>query len=427
MGMTMNLAELENEALSRGLVVSGTGKNGRIQKMDYTHALERWSMDGLRAQGLLLPGCEWVHSAIESPQLAEPQNVFKSGQQFKDYVGRSDASLEEKFDGVRIILTYHPGVGFEVYSRNRSVSDFLFGNYVDHIYGWQRSITEDVLPFSFVIDGELISLNPTVNGHVVTDTILNAVVAMLGMNQLDSYRMQAEAGYPLRMEAFDCLMFDGRSLINDSLIERRKFLHEVTSKLYEAADRLALPQLKWVDEVPVVRGSYDDKLEFYQQITKRGGEGAIIKLDGSPYNGREARGGLGAGVFKWKRSTSESMGSGLDAFVTGAVPGSGAFEGLVGSLIFSVHLLPSGQVHEIARISGLTDEMRRAVTTTSATGEVTLNPEWLGQVFEIEGQDVSSKSRSFSHARLLRHRKGADSKSPAQCVIQESILNDMIL
>jgi len=423
----MNLSELENECAVRGLSVTGTGKNGRVMRMDYTKALEKWSLDGLRSQGMLLPGCEWIHSNLESVMLAEPQKMFKSERHFNDFIGRSDVTAEQKMDGCRQVIVFNPGVGFELFSRNRSVVNFLFGSYNDQVYGWQRSITENVLPFSFAIDGEIISLNPTVNGHVVTDTMLNAVVAMLGMNQTDSYRMQAEAGYPLRLEAFDCLMFDGKSLMNETLVSRRKVLHEVIIKLHEAADRLALPQLKWIEEVPVIHGSFDDKLSYYNKITSVGGEGLILKVDSSIYNPREARGGLGAGYVKWKRNTTQSIGSELDAFVISCVPGEGALEGVVGSLIFGVYLLPSGELHEIGRVSGLTDEMRRSATLTSSTGEVTLHPDWKGKVFAIEGQDISPKTRSLMHARILRERVGADSKSPAQCVLQESVLNDLVL
>jgi len=423
----MTLAELENECAVRGLSVVGSGKNGKIMSMDYTKALEKWSLDGLRDQGMLLPGCEFIHTNLASPMLAQSQKAFKTDKLFQEFVGRSDVLAEQKMDGCRIILSYFPGVGFELFSRNRSVTNFLFGTYMDQVYGWQRSVTENVLPFPFVIDGEIISLNPTVNGHVVTDTMLNAVVAMLGMNQLDSYRMQAEAGYPLRLEAFDCIMYDGKSVMNETLVERKKLLHEVIMKLYEAADRLSLPQLKWVEEVPVVHGTYDTKFNFYKDVTGRGGEGLILKVQSGVYNPVEARGGMSAGWIKMKRSVSESVGSDLDAFITGAVPGSGEFEGLVGSLIFSVYLLPSGQVHEIARISGLTDEVRRAVTTTGVNGEVVLNPSWMGRVAAIDGQDVSNRSRSFAHARVKRWREGADNKSPAQCVLQESVLNDLVL
>jgi len=427
MSLGMTLSELDNECSVRGLSVTGSGRNGKIQRMDYTRALEQWSMNGLRSQGLLLPGCEYLHMNLSSPMLAEPQKVFKTDKLFKEFISRDDVLAEEKKDGVRIMLSFHPGVGFELYSRNRSVVNFLFGSYVDQVYGWQRDVTENALPFSFMLDGELISLNPSVNGHVVTDTMLSAVVSVLGMNQTDSYRMQAEAGYPLRFQAFDIVMYDGSSVMNKPLSERKKILHEVVTKLHEAADRLALPQLKWVEEVKVIRGGYDAKYNYYKEITSAGGEGLILKPEDGIYKPHEARGGLGAGFIKWKRTTSESMGSDLDAFVTGCVPGSGEFEGLVGSLIFSVYLTPSGQLHEIARVSGISDDIRRDVTVTGLNGSVSLNPAWMGRVAAIEGMDVSSKSRTRSHARILKWRSGADSKAPAQCVMQEAVLNDMVL
>jgi len=423
-----NLSDLQNECFARGLTITGSGKDGKIKKMDCIKALEKWSLDGLSSQGLLLPGCDWIHNTIESPQLAEPQNVFKTDRQFKDFIERSDISAEQKMDGVRIILTYFPGVGFELFSRNRSVENYLFGSYNDQVYGWQQDITRDILPFSFVIDGELISLNPSVNGRIVIDTMLAAVVAMLGMNQLDSHRMQAEAGYPLRFEAFDCLMYAGKPMISDSLQTRRQFLDEVVTKLHEAADRLSLPQLKWIEKVRVVRGGYNDKFSFYQEVTSKGGEGLVLKADGSVYNGREARGGLGAGFIKWKRTTSESIGGTIDAFIDGRfTPGEGKYSGMVGAVGFSVHLLPSGEIHPIAMISGISDDMRKSITWQMSGGTLAINPSWLGRVAEIEGQDVSSKSRSLSHARILRFRDGADAKSPAQCVLQEAMLNDMIL
>jgi len=423
-----NLSDLQNECYARGLVVTGSGKDGKIKKMDCVKALEKWSLDGLSSQGLLLPGCNWIHNTIEGPQLAEPQNVFKTDRQFKDFIDRSDISAEQKMDGVRIILTYFPGVGFELFSRNRSVENYLFGSYNNQVYGWQQDVTRDILPFSFVIDGELISLNPSVNGRIAIDTMLAAVVAMLGMNQLDSHRMQAEAGYPLRFEAFDCLMVNDKSLISESLVFRRKSLEEVVTKLHEAADRLSLPQLKWVEGVKVVRGGYNDKFSFYQEVTSKGGEGLVLKADGSVYSGKEARGGLGAGFIKWKRNTSESIGSSIDAFIDGRfTPGEGKYSGMVGAVGFSVHLLPSGEVHPIAMISGISDDMRKAITCQDVNGSVIVNPSWLGRVAEIEGQDISSKSRALSHARILRFRVGADAKSPAQCVLQETMLNNMIL
>jgi ATP-dependent DNA ligase len=328
-----------------------------------------------------------------------------------------------------LITAFHPGVGLEFFSRNRSVTDYLFGQYSNQVYGLTQEITKDIFPVSFVLDSELVSLNPSVNGHVVTDSVLNAVVAMLGMNQLDSYRMQAEAGYPLRFQTFDILQYDGKSLLNTPLKERKQLLHEVLVKLWEAADRLNLPQLKWFQEVQTVYGGFDDKLTFYQQVTGKGGEGLVVKDVNSLYNPREARGGMSAGWLKWKRSTSESLGADIDAFVTGfheGLPGS-QFEGLVGSLEFSVFLVPSGEKHVIANVSGIPEVQRRAMSVKGLDGKVALNPQWMGKVAAINGQDVSTRSRSLAHARLLKWREGADSKLSSDCVMREEDLNALVL
>jgi ATP-dependent DNA ligase len=283
----MNLSDLEMECQQRGLRVVGSGKNGRVQKMDYLKALEGYTLDGLRSQGLLLPGCEWVHSHLESPMLAQAQTCFKTEALFRDFVGRSSVLAEIKNDGCRLLTSYFPGVGLEFFSRNRSVVDYLFGQYSNQVYGLTQDITRDIFPVSFVLDSELVSLNPSVNGHVVTDSVLNAVVAMLGMNQLDSFRMQAEAGFPLRFQTFDILQYDGKSVMDRPLKERKQLLHEVMVKLWEAADRLGLPQLKWFQEVETVYGSLDDKLEYYRRVVKSGGEGCftwdsqVLMSDGS--------------------------------------------------------------------------------------------------------------------------------------------------
>jgi ATP-dependent DNA ligase len=425
----MTLRELEMECGQRGLRVEGSGKDGKVKSMDYIKALEQFSLNDLRSRGVLQPGCEFVHAHMESPMLAQSQTCFKTEQLFQEFVGRDDVLAEVKTDGCRIISTFYPGVGLEFFSRNRSVVDFLFGQYSNQVYGLTQDITKDIFPVPFVLDGELVSLNPTVNGHVMTDSVLNAVVAMLGMNQLESYRMQADAGFPLRFQVFDILQYDGVSVMDRPLHERKQLLHEVLVRLWEAADRLNLPQLKWFQEVETVFGGYDTKLEYYKAVTGRGGEGLVVKDVNSLYLAREARGGMGAGWLKWKRDIQSSLGADIDAFVSGFHEGTkgSQFEGMVGSLEFSVYLAPSGEQHVIANISGIPEDLRRSISVVGADGKVGLNPRCFGWVASINGQDVSTRSRSFAHARIVRWRKGADAKTPQGCVMQEADLNALVL
>jgi ATP-dependent DNA ligase len=428
MGMSMTIGDLEIECQRRGLVVSGSGKNGKVQKMDYIHVLENCALDQLRAKGELLPGLEWIHRHVESPMLAQSQTCFKTERLFQEFVGRDDTLAEVKQDGCRLMCSFFPGTGLEFFSRNRSVEDMLFGRYTDQIYGLTREVTQDIFPVSFVLDGELISLNPTVNGHVVTDTVLSAVVAMLGMNRMDSYRMQVDAGYPLRLQVFDVVQYDGKSVMDLPLKERKQLLHEIMVRLWEAADRLGLPQLKWLQEVSVVYGGWDEKKAFFDQVVNNRGEGIIIKDLNALYNPRENRGGMSAGFVKFKRTVSKSLGSEIDAFITGTFSaGSGKYEGQVGSVDFGVYLSPSGDLHTIGSVSGLSDDVRKQLTDFDEHGNMRINPAWVGRVGVIEGQDISSRSLALSHARLVRFRDGADGKSRFDCVMQISDLNNLVL
>jgi ATP-dependent DNA ligase len=418
------IADYQSECLRLGLSVLGSGKNGKVMKMDYIHALEHHYLEGYRSQGLATPGMEWTVANLESPQLAQSQSAFRDEVQFQSVVGSENRIAEIKQDGARIICVYTPSFGFEFFSRNRSEADQMFCMYTDQIYGLDRRTTESLGLPSFVLDGEMISINPSINGKVVTDTVLAAVVAMLSTNQLDSYRMQAEAGYPLRYQVFDILMYDGKSVMEEPLHTRKKLLHEVLTALHKLEH---LPQLGWLNEVSWVEGDFVAKKAYFEEVVNAGGEGLVIKDMNAPYNPREARGGQGAPFLKWKRTISHTMGSEIDAYVSGFTPGTGNFEGLVGSLDFSVYLLPSMESHIIARISGIDEATRRACTVKNGDGSVGLNPEWLGRVAAIDGQDISSRSRAFSHARLLRWRSGADAKYPSQCTVEESVLNNMVL
>jgi hypothetical protein len=47
-------------------------------------------------------------------------------------------------------------------------------------------------------------------------------------------------------------------------------------------------------------------------------------------------------------------------------------------------------------------------------GKITLNPEFLGKVVEICGQDVSSKSSRLNHSRIIRFRPD---KPKEDCIV----------
>jgi len=421
--------ELETACVNWGcLPQSGSGKDGKIQKMDLIKALQNTYMDSLRSQGLLLPGWEWCHTRMESPMLAQASTGFKP-EVWNDLLAATDVLAEVKEDGCRVLVSHFPGVGLEFFSRNRSVETFCMGSYRDQVYGLTGRDTEGLGLPPFVLDSEIISLNPTVNGRMPIENVLSAVVAMLGMNRADSHRMQAEAGYPLRFQCFDLLMWDGQSTMGLPLVERKKLLSEVMAKLQERASALNLPQLNWLIEVPYWVGGLDVKQQVFDSVIARGGEGLVLKRMDFPYSPFEARGGMSkAGFIKWKRTLSGSAGGEIDCFLDGRIqPGQGKHEGVAGSVGFSVYLVPEGTVYPVAMVSGLSDELRKALTSVNGKGEMCLNPAWLHRVAAVDGMDFSTVSGAMSHARILRWREGADAKSPAQCTLARSFIENLKL
>ena len=297
MAFGWRLDELAAVATSWGVTVQGSGKDGKKQKSDYIKALGGHTVASLRSDGLLLPGMEWVQSFVYTPMLAQASTGFKP-EVWKELLASTDVLAELKEDGCRVLVCYHPGVGIELFSRNRSVESFCLGSYRDQVYGLTGNDTSELGLPPFVIDSEIISLNPSVNGRIPIENVLSAVVAMLGMNQADSHRMQAEAGYPLRFQCFDILMWDGQSTMGLRLVERKALLTEAIAKIHERAVTLALPQLNWFLEVPYWRGGRDVKQQLFDIFTAQGKEGLILKRSDFAYHPFEARGGIKKGGFR---------------------------------------------------------------------------------------------------------------------------------
>ena len=78
----------------------------------------------------------------------------------------------------------------------------------------------------------------------------------------------------------------------------------------------------------------------------------------------------------------------------------------------------------IASIAGLTDELRNEMSMTDDEGKLILNPKFIGQVVEVDGQSVSARNKRLRHAKLIRFRPD---KNAEDCSIEETFLNEMII
>lgn len=428
MSMMMVKKELRQKCIERGIPIVSIEeeRSGKMQKIDYIHLLADLYREQCIESGVWSSGMEWVyHNLQDSPKLAQGQYYFKP-EFIEECMQSEEWVADTKHDGCRMLVYYHPETGFEFFGRNRSVDTFFYTNYTHQIKGLEGA--QGWYPASFVIDTELISLNPTINGRIVTDTVLSGVTSLLALDRIDSYRAQVDGGFPLRFEVFDMLMLCDQNIMSWEYHSRREKLtelvHYMTQKTvhYEEVN-----PSNWFFVSPLVLGGAEEKQKFYSDIVSKKGEGIILKNIHGIYEGRESRGGANKDTWvKYKRTVSESVGNDIDGYIVGFELGKEGkeYEELVATLDIAVMLYPSGEEHIIARVPNIPLEYRKSVTVIGDDGKPTLRPDVYKKVVTIDGQDISARARRFSHAKIVRFR---EDKSWTECTFEERILNDLIL
>lgn len=265
------------------------------------------------------------------------------------------------------------------------------------------------------------------NRGVETQTALQAVVALLALDPERSREIQRSYAEKsggkalMRQVFFDCLWFNGQDLTELPLYKRKQFLAKAVTQLVEAGFQCAVTKM--------VR---ENKKQFYKSLVAKGEEGIVLKNLLSKYVATTSR--KKDGWVKVKRTMTETMadtglGDTLDAFVTGydlGEEGKG-WEGQVGSLTFSVILEKKDgttTVHEIARVSNISAELRAEITDLTDPNSPKLKKEWYGKCASLDGQSVSARALRLVHAVIVEWRPDRSSDS---CVMSEEFLKEMVL
>ena len=213
-----------------------------------------------------------------------------------------------------------------------------------------------------VIDGEV--MPPTGAGFRDLAGIMNVTAEQAEVRI-------AEIGEP-HYYAFDLLFLDGEDLREQPYLVRK-------SKLLKLVPQLANGRIHVVQH-------HDDKRGHYERTVAGGGEGVVLK---------DICGAYGENWVKVKKETT------LDVVVTGFTDAkfgvTGKFYGQIGAAKVSV-ATSTGQMIEVAQVSGMDDATRRDMTD---------NPDrWLNTVIEISAYKWA-KDR-LQHPRFKRHKPEAD-------------------
>lgn len=420
--MDRTSAQLNSECVSRGVSLA-PGKKYTRQDMVDLLAKDSLSRMVNPPWGLLR------RLDIESPMLCFSFKHLHMVE--KEVVVTSDNWIaEQKWDGARMIICYHPDEGFSFYSRNVSVTDFLPVPYTNTILlikdgkVTKAGDWKGVFKVAFILDSEVVCENATIDTSlfskygVVTGSELNAVTAILSINDEDSHKIQKEQA-PLTFKIFDVLYYAGVDVWKSPLRDRKVLLKKAIDKL-----SIGLP----FHESPYASGV--EKEEFYHKLIKAGKEGVVYKNLGVPYIPTTSR--PRTTQIKRKRSVAESLGGDIDAFISGYVLPSEdrGWKDLIGAIEVSVFLKDasgSSTEHVIASISSMEMELRKKMTKLDPAGKPMLDPEFLGKVVVINGQDISSKARRFMHATCEWEKGFRTDKTKFDCVMEENFLVSQIL
>lgn len=424
--MQKTIYQLEKECRSLGLTLPQsryTGRGGKPAKRDYVSILGEYYLKQTYGSLENIPWGMKARLEMRSPMLASLLSNCSEEEQ-KEIFSSAKWIFQRKVDGVRMNFFFDGEGGFEAYSRNISVQDFLPVPYHSKIQ--MPELPEIFKGRQFSIDCEVQCENPNVDttnkiggGGVVTETVLQATAALLSINDSESLALQVSN--PLKFYAFDLMHWNGKPLFNKSYGERHHALVKVVTQLQKAG--FPIHTLPWLES--------DNKVALLQEMWDAGEEGVIAKRLDSEYTPDETRSRVR--WVKIKRSmkgmlNSSSLGDSIDAYVVGFSPGkSGSgWENLVGSLDLALMVVkPNGDEdeHVIARVSNIPLEERKKMTVIE-DGEVKLRPEYFGRVYEIDGQDVSSRALRFTHAHIVRERPD---RSAFECIMMEDDLRKQIL
>lgn len=418
------LSELQSECKKLSIQVTMSGK--RDSKQDYVDVLANYFYQKDPRKGQY--GFEFVLREIHSPMLAQRMNYLTDAEQKEIMRDGSPWVFEEKIDGARILITYHPNEGFDFYSRNISVKDYLPVSYKDTVWlgaiDSNRPNPEDwkgVFKSPFVVDTEVVAKDShisTVLGKrgVVTATQLQATTALMAMDPTRSIPIQRETGGFI-FNIFDVLKVGDQNIMVQPYIERRNIVQKIHRAMVEKQFPAIIP-----------RSTDQYKENFLMDIFAKGGEGVVAKYAQGQYTPTESRGRKG--WVKIKRTATTESGEEIDGFITGFLPGAAGsgWENLVGSLeitVFVVRRDGTEYQHPIAMVTNVTLEDRKAMTYyPKEPHKPYLKSEYYGKVVEVTGQDFSARARRLMHASIVRFRPDRNYLS---CKLDESVIEKGIL
>lgn len=372
----------------------GTGVNKRIVNRDLEHAIgDHFFAEHYPDTGTV----EARHMAYRrtmTPMKAYRFDHLNADQQVAIFNNDNEWIAETKYDGWRIVMTHIPGTRLHFWGSNLSTTNFMPVNYTHHL----PPVYLEQEDAQCMLDAEALCYDTVVtqDGLPSTNT-REAIAAILGSS--------AEVAMAIQLEATVNIMIFDMLMLADLALNARKI-------------KLARSSVKTIENFSLAPSYRLGKKKELQRIWKEGGEGMVVK---HLYRTYDHGGRKRTHAVKVKKSAAGIIGDNIDAFVSGYIlTPVHSDNDLVGGLVMSVYM--DNNLHEVATITNMPDHIRYAFTNI-VEGMPVLAEEAYGLVYEIDGQELSSRNTKLMHAKVVSWTPRKD-KTKLDCTMHNANISE---
>ncbi|MFB5603809.1 MAG: ATP-dependent DNA ligase [Candidatus Nitrosomaritimum aestuariumsis] len=322
---TLRLGVAENTVMD-ALAIAYTGSKDNRKALE--HAYNVSSDLGKVAKtiaGKGLKGVEEFQIAMFNPIRPMLADRVKSEEESIEKMGEEFAA-EYKLDGERVQL-HVEGEKVVLFSRSlENISEY----YPDIIEKIPKCLAADQV----ILEAEAVAINENTGEFLPFQEL---------MHRRRKYKIEkAVSQYPITVNFFDVLFYNGKSCLESDYGERRKLLEKIV-KEDDFAKHIPMTIVKTEDDVE----------DFLENSINSGCEGLMLKMLDKPYQA----GSRGNYWLKLKREYRNELGDSLDLVVVGAFFGKGRRTGRYGTLLLASYDSDTDTFTSICKVgTGFTDE-----------------------------------------------------------------------
>ena len=239
---------------------------------------------------------------------------------------KNDFAAEYKLDGERA----------QIHKKNNEI--VLFSRSLENITRYYPDVVEKISKCINANDGifeaEIVAVNENTGNFLPFQEL---------MHRRRKYKLeQAVSDYPITVNFFDVLYYNGTDYLDKPYMERRKTLENI------------IKENNFAKLVPMsIVSNEGDVTESLENSINSGCEGLMLKVIDSPYRA----GTRGNNWLKLKREYQNELGDSLDLVVVGAFFGRGRRTGKYGTLLLSSYNSESDTFPTICKVgTGFTHE-----------------------------------------------------------------------